>query len=82
MNITEYVTGTTFSSNVQTTRRSYKKIYRGFPVLNSNITPSLPNYRTITYRGVRGVVSNIQSERSVYSHQVIYRGCPLKAMTA
>jgi len=56
---TEYATETTFSSDEPETRRSYKKMYRGFPVLNSDIASSQPSHRIITYRGVTGVYSYI-----------------------
>ena len=82
MNTTEYVTGTTFTSNTPRIHRSYKRVYRGFPVLDYNITSSRSSHLTITYRGARGVFSNVKSERSVLSHQVIYRGFPLNAMAA
>ncbi len=52
------VTETTFSSDEPETRHSYKRMYRGFPVLNSDITNSYPSFRMITYRGSRGVFSN------------------------
>jgi len=55
---TEYATETTFSSDEPETRRSYKRMYRGFPVLNSDIASSYPSFRMITYRGARGVFSN------------------------
>lgn len=59
MNTTDYATETTFSSDEPKTRRSYKRMYRGFPVLNDNITSSRPSHRIITYRGVTGVFSYI-----------------------
>ena len=82
MNTVEYVTGTTYSSNAPKTRRGYQRIYRGFPVLNYGVTSLRPSHRTITYRGVRCVYSNVKSERSVFSYQVIYRGFPLSTMAA
>ena len=82
MNTFENAIETTFSSNVSNTLRSYKRIYRGFPVLNFSTTSSEPSQRTITYRGVRGVISNIKSERNLFSHQIIYRGFPLNALAA
>lgn len=58
MNTIEYVTETTFSSDEPENRRSYKRVYRGFPVLNNDITSSYPSFRMITYRGARGIFSN------------------------
>ena len=82
MNTTEYVTGITVSSNASKILRSYERIYRGFPVLDYNLTSSRPSHRIITYRGVRGAFSNVKPERRVLSYQVIYRGFPLNAMAA
>lgn len=82
MNTTEYVAGTILSSAAPKSRRGYQRIYRGFPVLHNERTPSRLNHRTIVYRGVRGVFSNAKTVRSALSYQVIYRGFALHAMAA
>lgn len=82
MNTIDYTTGTTYSSNVLKTYRSYQRMYRGFSVLNCDITSSRPSHRAITYRGVHGVYSNVNPERSTLLHHVIYRGFPLNALAA
>ena len=59
MNTIENITESTFLSDVPKIRRSYKRMYRGFPVLNDNTPTSRPSHRIITYRGVTGVYSYI-----------------------
>jgi len=57
MHTAEYFTETTFLSDEPETRRSHKRMYRGFPVLNNEVANSYPSFRMITYRGARGVFS-------------------------